>query len=73
MEDDGAGLRGENRKSNQGGAACWVWEQNSQSRGTVLGKKTEEEVAVKGKNHGQSEGLCCWLEKNGGGLAAWRR
>jgi len=31
------------------------------------------EAAVKGKNNGQPEGLCCWLEKNGGGPAAWRR
>jgi hypothetical protein len=39
MEDDGAGLRGENRKSNQGGPACWVWEQNSKSQGNGFGEE----------------------------------
>lgn len=32
--------------SQRRGPACWLWEQKSQSRGTVLGKKTEEEVAA---------------------------
>jgi len=36
----------EGERQPEEGPACWLWEQNSQSRGTILGKKTEEEVAA---------------------------
>ena len=59
----------EGERQPEEGPACWLWEQNSQSRGTVLGKKTEEEVAAcVGMREGDQRWLILWF-----GRRSWER